>query len=501
MLFPTIDFAIFFTVVLAVSWLLRPRFTLWRVFIIAASWFFYGWWEPRFVLLLAASVIGNWVWGEAIAWSIARRRQGEAALDWPAQAPPDAARDALTYDLRPSPPEGRTRLVLVGGVAFNLALLGWFKYYGFFSTSLVNFSNDIGLDIPLPLAQVLLPIGISFFTFQAISYIVDVARQDIRPMRALDFATYLSFFPHLLAGPIVRASEFEPQLRAGPDPRHVPLTEAFILIAAGLFKKVVVSTYLATEIVDPVFGAPERHSSLEIIVATYAYAVQIFADFSGYTDIAIGCALLLGFRFPQNFNAPYAALSLQDFWRRWHMTLSRWLRDYVYIPLGGNRAGEVVAARNVMLTMVLGGLWHGAAWTFVLWGALHGAWLVVERQIPWFSKPNPSGAAQVVRWAITFNVVCVAWVFFRSDSIETAFDMLGRAFTSWGSAELVTPLVLVVIAGMIASQFVPERWSHRLRVDLSRLQPIAQAAVFAICLVLIEALGPQGVAPFIYFQF
>ena len=226
--------------------------------------------------------------------------------------------------------------------------------------------------MPLEARSVILPVGISFFTFMGIAYLVDVFRGDFAPTGLGKFAAYLSFFPHLVAGPIVRPNELVPQLDSPRDPRYVDTSRAFFLIATGLFMKVVISNHLASSIVDDVFGAPEAHSSLEVLVAIYAYAVQIFADFFGYTNIAIGIALLLGFRFPQNFDSPYAAVSIQDFWRRWHMTLSRWLRDYVYIPLGGSRGGRLFTYRNLMLTMLLGGLWHGAGWTFVVWGGIHG---------------------------------------------------------------------------------------------------------------------------------
>ena len=227
---------------------------------------------------------------------------------------------------------------------------------------------------PIPLLQVTLPVGISFFTFMGLSYVIDIYRGSLEPSPWLDVAVFVAFFPHLVAGPIVRGSDLLPQIRRAHrrDPRRIALPRAAYLIFAGLFKKVVLSSYISSQIVDPVFANPHTHSSLEVLLAIYGYAVQIYCDFSGYTDIAIGCALLLGFRFPENFNAPYTARSLQDFWRRWHMTLSMWLRDYLYIPLGGNQGSRRTMYRNIMITMVLGGLWHGAAWTFVAWGALHG---------------------------------------------------------------------------------------------------------------------------------
>ena len=466
MLFPTVGFAVFFVLVLVASWLLMPFPLRWKPFMLVASYVFYGAWDWRFVgLLIAVTVVS-----QAGAVVIAR-----------------------------VPDEARRRRALIVTLVFLLGLLAWFKYYGFFATSLANLLDTVGLGAPLPLLQVVLPVGISFFTFQAVSYVMDVFRDEIEPAKPVDLALYLAFFPHLVAGPIVRATEFLPQLRRPRDPRRVEGSRGFLLIAGGLFKKVVVANLLATSIVDPVFSSPSSHSAAEIIVAVYAYAVQIYADFSGYTDMAIGLALLLGFRFPDNFDRPYTALSLQDFWRRWHMTLSRWLRDYVYIPLGGNGGSARRTERNLLLTMVLGGLWHGAAWTFVVWGAIHGLGLAFERRrfsgrAAWSSRP-------AVARIITFHIVCLAWVFFRADSFGTAATLLGRMVTAWGPAPLVRPVVLLVIAGALAMQFVPRDVGHRLRMAFSSYSPIAQGAVLALVLLLADALGPQGVAPFIYFQF
>jgi len=474
MLFPTVDFAIFFVVVFAVAWLIRPWHLGWRVFLIGASWFFYGFWEPRFVLLLIGSTAANW----AIGYDLVRMRGEEGKL-------PSAGKFLLAF-----------------GVTLNLLTLGYFKYYGFFVTELDDVFNFLHMGHPIPLEEVTLPIAISFFTFHAISYLIDLARGDIEePMSLIDFALYLSFFPHLVAGPIVRVTEFAPQIRAPLQQRIIDATPAFQLILFGLFKKVVISSYLASEIADPVFSAPGAHSSQEIIVGVYAYAIQIFADFSGYTDIAIGCAMLLGVRFPQNFDSPYRALSLQDFWRRWHMTLSRWLRDYLYIPLGGNRGTKAFIYRNLVVTMVLGGLWHGAAMTFVFWGAIHGFGLVVERELRERFGGALGRAAPVIGWAMTFHVVCLAWIFFRAETFSTAWELIGRMFTAWGDSPGISPLLLLVIAGSVAAQFVPSDLSQRLQISFSRLAPMAQAATLAVGLVAIDALGPEGVAPFIYFRF
>jgi alginate O-acetyltransferase complex protein AlgI len=460
MLFPTVTFAVFFAIVLPVSWLLMRRQTVWRVFIVAASYVFYGWWDWRFVFLLVASTIVNHVVAVAI------------------------------YHTRPV---ARRKLLLSVALAFDLGLLGYFKYANFFLSTIDNATGATWL------VNATLPVGISFFTFMAISYVMDTYRGGLVPTSFARFAVFQAFFPHLVAGPIVRASELLPQLESARDPRRVDLPRAFFLIVSGLFLKVVISDDLSTHIVDAVFAAPKSHSSLEVLVAIYGYAVQIFADFCGYTNIAIGIALLLGFEFPQNFNSPYAAVSLQDFWRRWHMTLSRWLRDYLYIPLGGNRKGRARTYVNLLATMLLGGLWHGAAWTFVVWGGIHGLGLAVERALGW----RPTGAA--ARWLgriVTFHVVCFGWVFFRADSFTLAGQVLERLFTGWSRASpLVTTSVLLAIAvGMLVQYVSPRVLVGALR-GFGRLPLPAQAATVGVCLVVIETLGPVGVAPFIYFRF
>ena len=278
-------------------------------------------------------------------------------------------------------------------------------------------------------------------------------------------------------------------------------------MAAGLFKKVVISSYVDSAIVTPVFSAPHQHSALEILFAAYGYAVEIYADFSGYTDIAIGLAMFLGFRFPDNFDRPYTARNLQDFWRRWHMTLSRWLRDYLYIPLGGSRGSQWTVARNIMITMILGGLWHGAAWTFVAWGALHGSGQVVghlrrSRRLAAGLDPVPDGTLRVVvQRVVTFHIVCLGWIFFNADSFSTATTLIGRLFTAWGPAPLVTPLVVITIVGTVALQYLPTPLGGRAQREFARQPWVVQGAILGIVLLVITTLGPQGVAPFIYYKF
>jgi alginate O-acetyltransferase complex protein AlgI len=474
MLFPTVDFAIFFVLVFVGHWLLNHLAQPWKWFMIAASYVFYAWWDWRFVFLL----VGISVLAQLGAIAVSKTRTPRARL-------------------------------VVNGIAVTLLLLplGFFKYYGFFAVNLTNTLTSLGLEPSIELIQVVLPVGISFFTFMAIAYVVDVFRGDFEVAGWTDVFLYLSFFPHLVAGPIVRPGELIPQIRERRDERHVDVAGAAWMILGGLFKKVVVSSYLAAQIVDPVFGDPFTRSAPDALFAILGYAIVIYADFSGYTDIAIGIAKLLGFRFPKNFDRPYAASSIQDFWRRWHMTLSRWLRDYLYIPLGGNRRGTRRTLINVFVTMLLGGLWHGAAWTFVFWGAYHGALLALEQ---WRrQRASEDEVDRDDRWidgfrrcATTFALVCVGWVFFRADSLDTAFALLRRLFTGWFTpSEFVNPLVVFTIAGMLALQFWPRGLGLWLQSGLSRLKPAPLGVVLGLGLLVIVILGPPGVAPFIYFQF
>jgi len=468
-LFPTATFAIFFLLVLPLSWLTMPHPRRWRAFIVLASYVFYSWWDWRFVFLLAGSTL----WNQACATAIHRTSV-----------------------------RSRRKALLILALAGNLGALGYFKYYDFFVSSGDNLLSTIGLSVPLGLRTLILPVGLSFYTFMAISYVVDTYRGDFAPVSLPRFAAYLSFFPHLVAGPIVRPGELLPQMDAPRDPRSVDTSRAFYLIGTGLFKKVVIANFLASSIVDDVFGAPGQHSSLEILVAVYAYAVQIYADFSGYTDMAIGLALLLGFRFPQNFDSPYTAVSIQDFWRRWHMTLSRWLRDYVYVPLGGNRKGELLTYRNLLLTMLIGGLWHGAGWTFIAWGGLHGLGLAVGRYRRGATPVAPKGLALWRARIITFHLVCFAWIFFRAASFRTAKDVLDGLVTRWGDpSPLVTWTIGAAIAVGIASQYLPARIPRDLMDRFARLPVVAQATVLGLGLMVTSVMGPEGVAPFIYFRF
>ncbi|HEX8157221.1 MAG TPA: MBOAT family protein [Solirubrobacteraceae bacterium] len=463
MVFPTIQFAVFFPIVLALSWALMRRQPVWKPFMLSASYLFYSAANPLFCVMLAAVTLGN---------------QGASKLM-------HRSKDARV----------RKRIV-VAAVALNLATLAVFKYYGFFSQEVNAVLDGVGLGLPVPLAAIVLPVGISFIIFQAISYTVDVYRRAIEPATTIDLGLYLSFFPHLVAGPIVRAKEFLPQLAAPRDPRKVAVGAGVALIVIGLTKKVAIADFLAREIVDPVYGVPQAYAAPDVILASYAYAVQIFCDFSGYTDIAIGLALLMGFVFPQNFDRPYRATSVREYWRRWHMTLSRFLRDFLFIPLGGSRGSKLKTARNLFITMVLGGLWHGAAWGFVLWGALHGTALVVETLL--------RGRIRVpgwLGWLLTFHFVVLAFVAFRSPSLGQAGTYLSRLLEPGPATLWSVPIVAVVVL-VIGLQLLPARPMDALRVSFERLHPVALGASMATVIVLVTAtVSSQGVPPFIYFQF
>jgi alginate O-acetyltransferase complex protein AlgI len=453
-LFPTVQFGLFFAVVLPLSWALMARPGLWKPFIVAASYVFYAAASWRFCLLLAGVTVGNQLAARAI-----NRTRDERARGW------------------------------ILGVAV-------FKYYGFFVGDLDRALGVAHLSLPLPLLTIALPVGVSFFTFQAISYVVDVKRRLVEPASALDVAVYLSFFPHLVAGPIVRAREFLPQLATPRDPGRVAVSSGIALIALGLVKKVVIADFLARSIVDPVFAVPQAYAAPDALLAAYAYAAQIYCDFSGYTDMAIGLALLMGYVFPQNFRSPYRATGFRDFWRRWHMTLSRFLRDYLYIPLGGSRGSRLMTYRNLMLTMVLGGLWHGAAWTFVAWGAFHGAGLVAEHAIGGRLR-----APLWLKWLVTFHLVVFGWILFRSQTLGLAATLIGRLFVP-GPATLWTWPVVAAVVVVIGLQLMPGQRLERFEIALGRLRPAVLGAGLAVLIAFVGAtVSGQGVAPFIYFRF
>ncbi|NIJ06930.1 D-alanyl-lipoteichoic acid acyltransferase DltB (MBOAT superfamily) [Sphingomonas vulcanisoli] len=473
MLFPTLTFGLFFLATFALIWSVRDN--EWRkILLLLASWVFYGAWDWRFVALLIGSAILNWGAAQLIAHT-------------------------------PEEEEGRRKALLTIGVIANLCILGVFKYYDFFLEQLGVLLAQAGIARDLPLMQIVLPVGVSFFTFQAMSYLVDVAKKRIAAADLLDVTLLMSFFPHLVAGPIVRGSDLLPQFRQRPVLTRDAATMGLVLIVWGLFKKAVIASELSTGLVDPVFFDPAGHSRIDLIAAAYGYAVQIYCDFSAYSDMAIGLAALLGYRFPLNFNQPYRATSLQDFWRRWHISLSSWLRDYLYIDaLGGNRKGFARQCANLMTTMLLGGLWHGAKWTFVIWGGLHGGVLAIERI---WDRCRPEGWPRLPAWlglVITFHIVVLGWIFFRAESFAQATAYLGGLFAGGAGPGLplqVTPLTVVLIVFGVAIHAAPHDLGQRLALRLRLLPWWALGLMLGLTILIVDAMRFEGVAPFIYYQF
>lgn len=471
MLFPTLAFGVFFLIVYFTAWSLDRENGRRKLFLLLASWFFYAQWDWRFVGLLIASAILNW----GVAALIARdreRRGGEKGAGW-----------------------------LVGlGVAVNLLILGFFKYYGFFVEQAGELLAQFGWERDLPLLQIVLPVGISFFTFQGTSYVVDVHRGKTPAARSLlDVMLLMSFFPHLVAGPIVRASDLLPQFDRTPRLTRVMATHGLLLIVWGLFKKTVIASELSVNLVDPVFFDPTAFGAVDIAAAVYGYAVQIYCDFSAYSDMAIGLAALLGYSFPRNFDQPYRASSMQQFWRRWHISLSSWLRDYLYVPLGGGRKGLISSCINVFITMVLGGLWHGAALTFLAWGALHGGVQVIERLFR-AALGDKKVLPTVVGVLVTFHIVCLGWILFRAESFDLAMQVL-EGLGRIGPVVMLTPLMLTLIIGGLAMHWLPPRAIEGMAERLKTAPSLTLGLLIGAAILLVEAVRPEGVAPFIYFQF
>ena len=471
MLFNSLTFVVFFALVMAlhalpISWTAKKRNLL------IASYLFYAVWNPPFVILLWISTLTDW-------WVAGRMQSARGA-------------------------RARRGLLFVS-LAINLGLLAYFKYAGFVLENLVTVLHALGVEYQPPPLGIILPLGISFYTFQTLSYTISVYRGEMRPWNSfLDFALFVTFFPQLVAGPIVRAEDFLPQCLAPTrvDGRQLGWGLAMMLI--GLFQKVVLADALLAPSADRVFANPAGAGALDAWIGTLAFSAQILFDFGGYSSCAIGAGLCLGFRLPANFDAPYAASGFSDFWRRWHISLSSWLRDYLYIPLGGNRKGRRRTHVNLLLTMLIGGLWHGAAWNFVVWGGLHGLYLTLERL--WRDARRPSGRAttapgRLFVYLATFAIVAVTWVFFRAAHLGDAFVLLG-AMASVAPAALLDARECAIVGVIVACTLI----AHvSLRdVDLESFVPqlpvwIRSGALAAMLVSLM--LSPGDDRAFIYFQF
>ncbi|HED66641.1 MAG TPA: MBOAT family protein [Planctomycetes bacterium] len=465
MLFTEPRFVLFFAVVFAVHWALESNAAR-KLWLLATSYTFYGAWDWRFLGLIVASTLVDYV------VALRLERQGAARRAW-----------------------------LALSLTVNLGLLGVFKYCQFFVDSAVELARALGIQASPHTLGIVLPVGISFYTFQTMSYTLDVWRGRIRATRSLlDVATFVAFFPQLVAGPIVRASEFLPQLASPRTLARIDVRGALILFLVGFFKKACVADNLAP-IVERYFAHPEAFDLVSAWSAIVAYAVQIYCDFSGYSDMAIACAALLGYRLVLNFDFPYLARDPSEFWRRWHISLSTWLRDYLYIPLGGNRGSSLFVARNLMLTMLLGGLWHGAAWTFVLWGGLHGIALVVHRAWRRMAETHPlRRLVRPVSMPLLVLFVVLAWVPFRAPDLATARTVGGTllgvlpAGASPLGRELLLWIPVLLTTHLLAARGSLSPWWQRLPLP-------AFAASYATLWALALPLVPVGFTPFLYFQF
>lgn len=407
------------------------------------------------------------------------------------------------------------RALLLVSVVYYLGVLSLFKYFNFAVDSFATVMGWAGVHVSPTHLRLVLPFGISFFTFETMSYTIDVYRREIPPAdRYLDYLLFVSFFPHLVAGPIVRPKSMLPQLAREPVASEAMRAEGLFQIATGLAKKIIIGDTLGINLVNRVFDNPERYSSLEVLVAVYAYAIKIYADFSGYSDVAIGSAKLFGYQLPKNFDAPYVARSLQEFWHRWHISLSSWLRDYLYISLGGNRGSTSKTYRNLMATMVLGGLWHGASWNFVIWGALHGGALAVNRA--WSRRGGRSEHAgraaeprqdagglfgHVLSVIATFHFVCFAWIFFRAPTFAHATLMLDRMTRATFDSPNLAPKVLAVLALGFVTHFLPRRWFDRARDGFIASPAVVQGVTLALFAYLLHFAAGAKAEPFIYGQF
>lgn len=395
------------------------------------------------------------------------------------------------------------KFYLVVSLVVNLGLLGYFKYTNFFIDN-----TNLLFDRNFEFQDIILPVGISFYTFQTLSYTIDVYRKELEPTKSfIDFLFFVSFFPQLVAGPIVRASDFIPQIYKKLKLTKEEFNAALFLIIGGLLKKAVISDYISINFVDRVFDAPNTYSAFENLIASYGYAIQIYCDFSGYSDMAIGLALLMGFWLPPNFRTPYQSASVTEFWRRWHISLSTWLRDYLYISLGGNRKGKFRTYINLFLTMLLGGLWHGASWKFVFWGVLHGLALAVERFFGSFIKLPKNYFVRTIQIFLTFHFVAFCWLFFRAKDFQTAFEIIQNIGNitlnpqQWLIIAQGYQNVFLLIAIGFVWHFLPQNFIKLLQKGFDATPLVGKAIVLAFVYWIVYATASAGPQPFIYFQF
>lgn len=466
-LFPTVQFFLFFLFVFCFSWILNFDSVVRKFFLLIASYFFYCFLDFKLLPILLLSTSVNYLIGYLIHQNDRHRSK-----------------------------------LLILGVSINLALLGFYKYVDFLLENLNGMISLLGHSSEaIQQFDLVLPLGISFYTFQGISFLVDLNNRKIEKFpNILDFSLLICFFPHLIAGPIVRAAEILPQFQSPVDDRKVDYLKLTGLFILGLFKKVIISNYIASDIVDPVFQNLENHSGIDLWLAMYGYAIQIYCDFSAYSDMAIAVAGLLGYHFPQNFNQPYRSASLSEFWKRWHISLSSWLRDYVYIPLGGSKVSHFLNARNLMITMLLGGIWHGASWNFIIWGMIHGFALVVEKAVQ-SHFPNIKFNIWIKRM-IVFHVVCFAWIFFRQEQFLDAVHFIQKMFISFDLTIFHRFSLVCLGIGLLMNYVsMPTQDDYEDTLIQVLKSPATQIAVYCFAIYLIVAMSPNQISPFIYFRF
>ncbi|WP_034260097.1 MBOAT family O-acyltransferase [Altibacter lentus] len=489
MLFNSLDFALFFPVVFLLYWTFAKHLTVRNAFLLAASYFFYGWWDWRFLFLIAFSSLVDFFVGKYLYKATGNTRR---------------------------------KVLLWTSISVNIGLLAYFKYANFFIESFVDSFRLFGQDLEVAPLQIILPVGISFYTFQTLSYTIDIYKRKLEPTNnALAFFTFVAFFPQLVAGPIERASHLLPQFFKTYKFNYHQVKSGLLLMAFGLFKKMVIADRAAI-LVNQVYGDPGSYDGYQLVVATFFFAVQIYCDFSGYSDIAIGIARTMGFDLMKNFDSPYFSKSITEFWRRWHISLSTWFRDYVYIPLGGSRGGTYKTYANLFIVFLVSGLWHGAAFTFVIWGAIHGVIIVLEKAFTkqrenlknGFQKLKLSKLYAFGSLLVTFFIVCVAWVFFRAESLREAGLILrnsvdlnyGKLFhgglgtMGLAESEIYLLLVLIVLLVLFELRHRTKPMAHYIaRRPIYVRWSLYLVVVFS--LLLFGIYGDDQVSEFIYFQF
>ncbi|MBP6828933.1 MAG: MBOAT family protein [Saprospiraceae bacterium] len=511
MVFNSLTFLVFIALFFPLYFGTRGRGRMWVCLL--ASYVFYGWWDWRFLSLIAFSTVMDWWFG---LWITYLDAPGETENRWKNGSPTLKIFGKITENAAKL--RWNRKTVLIFSMAMNLGFLGVFKYFNFFADNFAALVSSFGLTPSHTTLHIILPVGISFYTFQSMSYTIDVYRRQIGwEPSLLKFATFIALFPQLVAGPIVRAADLLPQMDSDKRFSWIRLHSGLGRVLWGFFKKVAIADSLAP-FVDQVFAAPETFGSMHLLIGVVFYSFQIYCDFSGYSDIAIGLARIMGFDFPENFRTPYFSKSFSEFWTRWHVSLSSWLRDYLYIPLGGNRQGRFKAYRNNMLTMLLGGLWHGANWAFVFWGFLHGLYLIAQRLTApvWrrFQRvvrlPKPAG--EMIEILTVYAFTLLAWVYFRSGSIGLAggdsFAAANKVISGIASLEGFSFGAVInkfqVIKGflLIGILLLAEITNTRFRWNpLQVRKPVWRLAAFAVLLWLIAFFGNFGANAFIYFQF